>query len=187
MQQSLAQLPTSAQQQFIFDAILNQFQLNVNLPGNGNEATGGLLSTFNIGNGLFTESITPAELPIVDSGDREWDLGLSGVRAERHDATGATTRWSAACWPTSRPTGRRDNNFVIEDPSLLGLPAGTAIPAHSTMGGTFNGSGSNDTFYFVGGCLGQHFGQRHAERARRRRAATRSTSRTSSAAGSTST
>ena len=36
------------------------------------------------------------------------------------------------------------------------MPAGTAIP--SSLTGTFNGNGSSDTFYVVGGASGNRFG-----------------------------
>ena len=48
------------------------------------------------------------------------------------------------------------NNFIIQDGSLLGLPAGTAIP--SSLVSTFNGNGAGDTFSFVGGASGNSFG-----------------------------
>ena len=55
--------------------------------------------------------------------------------------------------------GSGSNSFVIEDPSLLGLPSGTVLPAAAAaMGGTFTGSGSSDTFYFVGGSAVNTFG-----------------------------
>ena len=44
------------------------------------------------------------------------------------------------------------NQFVIEDPTLLGIPASTpGLSAVSVAGGTFAGGGGNDTFYFVAG------------------------------------
>ena len=76
---SLSDRPRSSS----FDVSLNQFEFVVTLPGSGNEATGGLLSTFNIGSGLFTESITPAQLSLLSqaspAGPRPGRL-----RRERH-------------------------------------------------------------------------------------------------------
>jgi hypothetical protein len=55
-----------------------------------------------------------------------------------------------------------DTRFVVEDPSVLGLPSGTVIPSAIMQspgsGGVFQGGGGNDTFYFVGGGSGNAFG-----------------------------
>ena len=64
-----------------------------------------------------------------------------------------------ACWRNFTANGGGSNTFVVEDPSLLGLPSGTTIPAAAAaMGATFTGSGSDDTFYFVGGAPGNPIG-----------------------------
>ena len=73
--------------------------------------------------------------------------------------TAATTRWSAGLIGNFTANGGGNNRFVIEDPSFLGIAPGTTIPAAvASSGGTFTGSGGNDTFYFVGGSSGNDFG-----------------------------
>ncbi len=145
-------------QQTLDDAILTLFQLNVTLPGSGNEATGGLLSTFNIGSGgTFTESITPPQLALLNQAVAngaslsDYAVNVTGEGGFNTFVGGLLANFTAE--------GGGDNNFVIEDPSLLGLASGTSIPAAAlAMGGTFNGGGSNDTFYFVGGSAANPIG-----------------------------
>ena len=135
--------------QFLTSSQLSQFELNVTLPGSGNEATGGLFSSFDIGSGgLFTESLTASQLAMVTQGL------ASGVAASAYEvnvtAEGSGNTLVGGALANYTVTGSSgDNNFIIEDGSLLGLPAGTAIPAG--LGGTFNGSGAGDSYYFVGG------------------------------------
>ena len=51
-----------------------------------------------------------------------------------------------------------NTQFIIEDPSLLGVPAGTVLPTGTGSGGIFNGGGGEDSFYFVGGSAASPFG-----------------------------
>ncbi len=146
-------LGTNAQalQQTLNAAVLNLFRLNVTLPGSGNEATGGLLSTFNIGTGgTFTESITPAQLALlnqaVTSGASLADYAVNVT------TQGGFNSLVGGLLSNVTAEGGGDNNIIIGDTSQLGLPSGTSVPgAALSMGGTFTGGGSNDTVYFVGG------------------------------------
>ena len=144
-------------QQFLSEAILSLFRFTVNLPGTGNEATGGLLSTYNIGNGLFIEQLTSAELQLINGGVAQGTAPSDYALNVTMDGGNNTVVGGVLGNFTTEGNG--SNNFVIEDPSLLGLPSGTPIsPALAAMGGTFTGSGSSDTFYFVGGSPGNNFG-----------------------------
>jgi hypothetical protein len=143
-------------QQFLTGSLLSTFRLNVTLQGTGNEATGGLLSTFNIGSGgLFNESINAGELSTVSQGVASGIAASSYALDVTASGSGNTLVGGVLADYTVAGTGG-NNNFIIEDGSLLGLPSGTAIP--SSLGGTFNGNGTGDTFYFVGGASGNSFG-----------------------------
>ena len=155
LQQFLSANSTGVQQ-FLTGSLLSTFRLNVTLQGTGNEATGGPLSTFNIGSGgLFTESIGASELSTVSQGVASGIAASSYALDVTAEGSGNTLEGGVLASYTDAVTGG-DNNFIIEDGSLLGLPAGTAIP--SSLGGTFNGNGPGDTFYFVGGASGNSFG-----------------------------
>src|SRR5262249_30680505 len=65
LQQFLGTNP-AALQQFLTAAILSLLQFNATLPGAGNEAIGGFMSTFDIGNGLFIEKLLPIELQFAE-------------------------------------------------------------------------------------------------------------------------
>ena len=146
----------SGVQQFLTSSLLSTFRLNVTLQGTGNEATGGLLSTFNIGNGgLFNESINASELSTVSQGVASGIAASSYALDVTATGSGNTLVGGVLADYTDAGTGG-DNNFIIEDGSLLGLPSGTAIP--SSLGGTFNGNGAGDTFYFVESASGNSFG-----------------------------
>ena len=153
-------LGTDAQalQQTLNAAILDLFRLNVTLPGSGNEASGGLLSTFNIGSGgEFTESITTAQLALLNQAVAS-GTSLAGY-AVNVTAEGGDNTLVGGLLANFTAKGGGDNNFVIEDPSQLGLASGTSIPAAAAaMGGTFTGGGSSDTVYFVGGSSVNPFG-----------------------------
>ena len=149
-----AALPTLGQ--LLTGAQLAQFRLNVTLPGSGNEATGGLFSTFDIGSGgLFTEMLAPSQLAMLTQGLS------SGVAASAYqvDVTahgaGNTLVGGALANFTDASTGG-DNAFIIEDSTLLGLAPGTT--SAGSLAGSFNGNGQGDTFYFVGGAPGSSFG-----------------------------
>ena len=158
LQQYVATLSTSAQEQFVFNASLNQFEFTANLPGNGNEATGGLLSNYNIGNGLFIENITPAELQIVSQAIASGTTDLTGFELNV-TMNGGNNTLVGGLLGNFTANGGGSNTFVVEDPSLLGLPSGTTIPAAAAaLGATFTGSGSADTFDFVGGSSVNPFG-----------------------------
>ena len=158
-------LGTDAQalQQTLNAAILDLFRLNVTLPGSGNEASGGLLSTFNIGSGgEFTESITTAQLALLNQAIAS-GTSLAGY-AVNVTADGGFNTLVGGLLANFTAEGGGNNNFVIEDPSQLGLPSGTSIPAAALAmgatfnGGAFNGGGSDDTYYFVGGSGTNPFG-----------------------------
>ncbi|MBI1324764.1 DUF4214 domain-containing protein [bacterium] len=137
-------------------SLLSNFRLNVTLPGSGNQATGGPLSTFDIGtDSLFIESIDSSQLAMVTNGIAS-GLAASAFRVNvtAHGSNNTLIGGLLANFTVTGSDG--GNTFVIEDSGLLGLPAGTAIPASLT--GTFSGNGPDDTFFFVGGSSGIEFG-----------------------------
>src|SRR5262249_34894770 len=73
-------------------------------------------------------------------------------------ATGGNNTFVGGVGETFTALGGANNSFVIADPSLLGL-AGTTLPAQLyNYGGPSNGSGGNDSYYFVGGGNGNALG-----------------------------
>src|SRR5690348_10767789 len=54
--------PGQQEQDFVTAALVNFFRLKVTLTGSGNQATGGVLSTFHIDNGLFVEQLTTDQI-----------------------------------------------------------------------------------------------------------------------------
>ena len=143
-------------QQTLTAAVLNLFRLNVNLPGTGNQASGGLLSTFNIGNGLFTETVTATQLQLLTQ------AAASGTPVSSYAVNVTTTGGSSTLTGgllANFTAAGGGNRFVIEDPSLLGLPSGTAIPVNAASAvSSFTGTGSHDSFSFVGGGPGNPIG-----------------------------
>ena len=140
---------------------MNLFRLNVNLPGTGNEVIGGLLSTFNIGGGSFTEALSPDQIALVQTGINEPSpVPLSAYQLDVTMAAGPNVLVGGLLGDFTTLGG--NTRFVIEDPSLLGLPTGTVVPADilgaGGSGGFFNGGGGNDTFSFVGGGSNNAFG-----------------------------
>ncbi len=130
---------------------LSLTRLNVNLAGtSGNQVTGGLLGSYDIGTGsVFTEDITAGQLALLNQGLAQ------GVAASTFDlnvtADGGNNTLVGGLMGNFTANGGGNNRFVIEDPSFL-IPSGTTLPTQiASSGGTFTGSGGNDTFYFVGG------------------------------------
>jgi hypothetical protein len=157
-QQYLNQNP-SLLQQILASSVLNLFRLKVNLVGSGNDVSGGLLSSFNLGTGLFEETIDPGQLAMVQNG------AAAGILPTAYAlnvtmAAGSNVIVGGLLGNFTSQGG--DTRYVIEDPSLLGLPSGTVIPSTIIQspgsGGVFQGGGGNDTFYFVGGGNGNAFG-----------------------------
>jgi mucin-19 len=139
-------------------ASLLAVRMTANLSGSGNEVSGGLLSTFNLGSGsLFTEQLTPAE---IDFAAHALSAGATPSQLQLYaTAQGGNNVFVGGLLGNFTATGGGNNRFVIEDPSLLGLTPGTTLPSSLyQLGGTFNGSGGSDTFYFTGGSAGQQFG-----------------------------
>ncbi len=132
-------------QQFLTASQLNSLRVNVTLPGTGNEASGGLLSNFNIGGGLFTENLTPAQLQIVSQAAA---AGLSANAYQLNVTVGGNGSTIVGGVLGNFTATGSASNFIIEDPTQLGLTTSTTA---GLSGGTFNGDGSNDTFSFVGG------------------------------------
>ena len=136
-------------QQFFDIAALDQLRVNVDLAGSGNQASGGLLSSYSLGNGLFTETITSEEVKAVAAAEAapdgapiaDYELNVSLGAGNNVVVGGLLGNFTAAAGST--------NQFVIEDPTLLGIPVGTDLSKLSDYGGTFTGGGGNDTFYFV--------------------------------------
>jgi hypothetical protein len=143
-------------QQFLTGSLLGTFRLDVTLQGSGNEATGGVLSTFNIGSdGLFLESIDAGQLSSVSQGVAGGIAASSYALNVTANGSGNTLVGGVLASYTVAGAGG-GNTFVIEDGGLLGLPGGTAIP--STLAATFSGNGAGDRFSFVGGASGNSFG-----------------------------
>ena len=164
---------------------LDLTRLNVNLAGtSGNQVTGGLLAYYNIGTGsVFTENITAGQLDLLNQGLAQ------GVAASTYDlnvtANGGNNTLVGGLMGNFTANGGGNNRFVVEDPSFLGIAPGTTLPAEVTSsGGTFTGSGGNDTFYFVGGSSGYSFGNVTLGETAPRRVGYRSTSPTTWAAES---
>ena len=135
-------------QQFFDIAALDLLRVNVDLSGTGNQASGGLLSSFTLGNGLFTETITPdqvnavtADLGASSAPIADYELNVTVGAGDNVVVGGLLGNFTAAAGST--------NQFVIEDPTLLGVTAGTDLSSLSDYGGTFTGGGGDDTFYFV--------------------------------------
>ena len=110
-------------QQFFDIAALDQLRVNVDLAGSGNQASGGLLSSFTLGNGLFTENITSDEVNAVvadlssSTPAADYELNVSLGAGDNVVVGGLLGNFTAAAGST--------NQFVIEDPTLLGVTAGT--------------------------------------------------------------
>jgi hypothetical protein len=144
--------------QILNSSVLDLFRMKVNLSGSGNEVSGGILSSFHLTSGLFTEAITSDQLQLLSQVVAAGNASLLpsyalNVTIDQGDSVvvgGLMGNFSV---------GSGDNRFVIADPSLLGLPSGTAIPAAiAQYGGTFTGGGGNDRFDFAGGGSGNNFG-----------------------------
>ena len=131
----------------------------MNLAGtSGNQVTGGLLASYNIGsNSVFTENITPGQLDLLSQGLAQ------GVPVSTYDlnvtADGGNNTLVGGLLANFTANGGGNNRLVIEDPSFLGIAPGTTLPTQiASSGGSFTGSGGNDTFTFVGGSSGNAFG-----------------------------
>jgi MBG domain (YGX type)/Bacterial Ig-like domain (group 3) len=124
-------------QQFLNGAVLNLLRLKVNLNGTGNQASGGLLSTFNINNGLFTENITAAQLQALP---QTFSAGtsLNDYRLNVNLASGNNVVVGGVLGNFTAGQGS-NNQFIIEDSSFLGVPASAAVLANSASGGVFAG------------------------------------------------
>ncbi len=145
-------------QQLLNAAGAGEVRLNVTLTGTGNSASGGLLSTFDIGSGgLFTEDLTTSELFLANLAVA---AGIPLNNFQLHvTADGGNNVFVGGTMGNFTANGGGNNRFVIEDPSLIGVNAGTTLPTQmAPFGGTFAGSGGNDSFYFVGGNAGYNFG-----------------------------
>ena len=137
---------------------LDLTRLNVNLSStSGNQVTGGLLGSYDIGTGsVFTENITAGQLDLLNQGLAQ------GVAASTYQlnvtADGGNNTLVGGLMGNFTANGVGNNRFVVEDPSFL-IPSGTTLPTQiASTGGTFTGSGGNDTFSFVGGSSGYSFG-----------------------------
>lgn len=151
--------------QFLNASTLDLFRLKVTVAGDGNEVTGGLLASFTMGSGSFIEQVDPVQfqnlvVPGVASG-----IDPSAFALNVTMTAGANVVVGGLLGNFTSPGG--NTRFVIQDPTLLGIPAGTfdgAISADPSRGsalakiiqsagsgGIFNGGGAGDTFYFVGG------------------------------------
>ncbi len=137
-------------------SLLSNFRLTVTLPGSGNQATGGPLSTFDIGtDSLFIESINASQLAMVTQGIAS-GLAASAFRVSV-TAQGSNNTLIGGVLSNFTVRGSEGGNtFIIEDSSLIGLPSGTVIP--SSLTANFNSNGPDDTFHFVGGASGNSFG-----------------------------
>ena len=101
-------------------ASLNLLQTTVNLPGTGNEATGGLFSNFIlVAGGLFTEQITPAQLQMAS---QVAGAGLSASAYHLNVTVGGDSTIVGGTLGNFTTTGN-SSNFIIEDTTLLGLTA----------------------------------------------------------------
>ena len=142
-------------QQFLTGSLLSTFRLTVTLQGTGNQATGGPLSTFNVGAGsTFTESIGSGQLSTVSQGVGGGISALSYALDVTAEGSGNTLVGGVLANYSDAGTGGH-NNFIIQDGTLLGLPAGTAIP--SSLGGTFAGNGAGGHVLTSSARLGQQF------------------------------
>jgi hypothetical protein len=145
-------------QKFLATSGSGQLSMNVTLSGSGNEAVGGLFSNFTLGpNSLFTESISAAQLAVLNQAITNGTTNLTSFLGSV-TATGGNNVFVGGVGANFTALGGGSNHFVIEDPSQLGL-SGSAVPSQLyNYGGTFTGSGGNDTFYFSGGGNGYNFG-----------------------------
>jgi hypothetical protein len=138
-------------QQFLTAAASNQMSMNVTLTGSGNEVVGGLFSNFTLGpNSLFTENISAAQLAVLNQAISNGVTNLSSFLGSV-TASGGNNVFVGGVGANVTAQGGGNNNFVIEDPSYLGLSGSTVPSQLYNYGGTFTGSGGSDTYYFVGG------------------------------------
>ena len=108
-------------------------------------------------NSLLEETITSDELNTLTSGLDEGNPVSSYVLSAT--LTGGNNVVVAGLLSNITVDGGGNNKFVIEDPTLLGVPSGTTLSAAVYQyGGTFTGSGGSDQFYFVGGSGAASFG-----------------------------
>jgi hypothetical protein len=135
-------------QKFITAAESGQMAMSVNLTGSGNEVVVGLASDFSLGsNSLARESLTPAQVAIVNQAVADGITDLTPFMATV-TATGGNNTFVGGVGANFTASNGGTNNFVVEDPSLMGL-AGTSVP--NQLGGYFNGGGARDTYSFTGG------------------------------------
>ena len=105
---------TSQLQQFLPGALLNLFRVTANLPGSGNQATGGLLSTFDaIGSGTFIENVTPDQVVMVTTADQGGTAAASFAQNVTFEQGGDTIVTGLLANVTVLGSGQ--NTFVIED------------------------------------------------------------------------
>ena len=113
--------------------------MNVTLAGSGNQASGGFLSTFNLGgDSLFTENITPAQMSFIDQAVQ---AGVSLTNFQLNvNATGGNNVLVGGLMGNFTTTGGGNNRFVIEDPAAR-RPARhhRAGAAHPIQRGHFHG------------------------------------------------
>ena len=132
--------------------------MTINLAGAGNQVDAGLFATVNLGSsGTLTETISASELSTVEQAISNgiapsyYQLNATAVGGNNVMVGGLLANFTT--------TGAGNNRFVIEDPGMLGLPAGTAVSsALSPYGGTFTASGGDNTFAIVGGGSGFNIG-----------------------------
>ena len=141
----LGALTPDQAQMFFTGAYLNFFRTSADLAGDGNEAMGGILGSYQIANGFFNESLTATDLALANTLEAD-GVALSGYALNVTLAGGDNVVVGGA-FGNFATNGNGNNRFVIEAPNLLGLPAGAANASSASFTG---GSGAN-TYTFVGG------------------------------------
>ena len=148
LQQVLTGNP-ALQSRIRLDSSLARVRSNINLAGSGNQATGSVLSSINLGSGgLFTQTLSDAQINLVNQAYNSDPSSLSNYYVNV-TATGGNNVIVGGLLGNFTASGG-NNRFVLEDPSLLGLSSALVPTATSTI----TGGGGNDTVYFVGSNFG---------------------------------
>ncbi len=151
---SLLQDQGGGENSIVNSALVDSVRLTVNLTGTGNNATGGLLSTYNLGSGggSFTEALSPQQLSVVSQ------AANPGAYALNVTAQGSNNVLVGGLLGNFQSQGGGNNQFVLEDSNLLGLGGQTIPSTLLTLGSQYTSDGTGDTVYFVGGGDGGQFG-----------------------------
>ncbi len=134
--------------------ILDVFRLKVSMPDGNNVARVGLWATLAMGNGnnLLVQSLRSDDLAaLADAFSKGIDLSNYALQV----TTGAGQDVIVAGLLSDVHSGGGNDQFIVEDPSLLGVSLAGQTAAFQNallgLGGSIDGGAGGNRYYFVGG------------------------------------